>query len=339
MLDRILKRTPVMILAFFFSGASFAADWNCVVPNDADDDSEEAIATYQCISNWGTPVCPVGPYPCFDKLGNSTTPLESEDSEGPDGMMLIDDGERDQLGMCLSDVFLFSGRAMSCQRAGIKTAGQNCCADTDEVFQENVGSLSQTAMTGKAIAGVFRTAKAAVTAYRGATAVGQTVTQAAQAGAQAGQSAMMAAFDPTSLAISIAVYVVMEYLTKGCDQDSLETAMLKSSGFCHKVGTYCTKKIEFIGCVQKETSYCCFNSRMARIIHEQGRPQLAAFQDGWGAVKSPDCRGLTPEQFQALDFSEIDMSEYYRFLSGGVTQEMTEKANEAVNRYLDHAMD
>lgn len=52
---------------------------------------------------------------------------------------------------------------------------------------------------------------------------------------------------------------------------------------------------------------------MARIIHEQGRPQLHAFQpDGaWGTPAQPNCRGFSPDEFQALDFSKIDLSEYF----------------------------
>jgi conjugal transfer mating pair stabilization protein TraN len=32
---------------------------------------------------------------------------------------------------------------------------------------------------------------------------------------------------------------------------------------------------------------------------------------GWGTPKQPYCRGLTPEEFQALDFSKMDLTEYY----------------------------
>ena len=52
---------------------------------------------------------------------------------------------------------------------------------------------------------------------------------------------------------------------------------------------------------------CCFASKLARIINEQGRPQLGI---GWGSPEAPDCRGLSPEEFQSIDFSQIDLSEY-----------------------------
>jgi len=77
-------------------------------------------------------------------------------------------------------------------------------------------------------------------------------------------------------------------------------------GNCHYIGSYCSEKW-FGVCVQRKKTYCCFSSPLARIIHEQGRPQLGI---GWGTPKSPNCRGFTPEEFQKLDFSKIDFSEW-----------------------------
>jgi len=102
-----------------------------------------------------------------------------------------------------------------------------------------------------------------------------------------------------------------------CTQEDRELIQRRKAKTCHKVGTYCSKKI--LGkCVQKRTKYCCFNSKLARIIHEQGRPQLIAKgmwtptqNNGWGPKDDPDCRGFRPEQLQAIDFSKIDFSEYY----------------------------
>lgn len=80
----------------------------------------------------------------------------------------------------------------------------------------------------------------------------------------------------------------------------------KLDGNCHYVGSYCAEK--WLGvCVQKKKTYCCFSSPLARIIHEYGRPQLGI---SWGKPESPNCRGFTPEEFQKLDFSKIDFSEW-----------------------------
>jgi len=49
---------------------------------------------------------------------------------------------------------------------------------------------------------------------------------------------------------------------------------------------------------------------MGRIIQEQGRDQLLQFapNGNWGSAEAPNCEGLTPEEFQMLDFSRIDLS-------------------------------
>jgi conjugal transfer mating pair stabilization protein TraN len=115
-------------------------------------------------------------------------------------------------------------------------------------------------------------------------------------------------------AFGIVVIVVMRLLMgTGCDVNDIMTSNDLKSKRCHYIGTYCEKKILSM-CVQKAKGHCCFNSILARIIHQQGRPQLTSFQPAgaWGPAKRPNCRGFTPEEFQSLDFSKIDMSEYYQ---------------------------
>lgn len=96
-----------------------------------------------------------------------------------------------------------------------------------------------------------------------------------------------------------------------CKEEEKKLAKLNDQERCHYVGEYCSKKLN-LGftkiCVQWKKSHCCFNSKLARIINEQGRPQLAK---GWGSAESPECKGFTPEEFQKLDFSKIDMSEFF----------------------------
>lgn len=94
-----------------------------------------------------------------------------------------------------------------------------------------------------------------------------------------------------------------------CDVQDQQTAQLEDSGYCISLGSYCAERYEFIGCVQRARSYCCFNSKLARIIQEQGRAQLPDMP-GFGGAKSPQCRGFTLEEFQSIDFSKIDLTEY-----------------------------
>jgi conjugal transfer mating pair stabilization protein TraN len=47
---------------------------------------------------------------------------------------------------------------------------------------------------------------------------------------------------------------------------------------------------------------------LSRIINEQGRWQLSK---GWGSAQGPDCSGFTIAELQALDFSRMDLTEFY----------------------------
>ena len=78
-------------------------------------------------------------------------------------------------------------------------------------------------------------------------------------------------------------------------------------GLCHYVGTYCSQKVFFV-CTTKRKSYCCFPSKLSRILQEQGRTQLGK---GWGSAKHPDCSGFSATEFQRLDLSKMDFSEVY----------------------------
>jgi len=114
-------------------------------------------------------------------------------------------------------------------------------------------------------------------------------------------------FDPYSFAISLAVQVIMDMMS--CEPSEQALGMHRGANLCHYVGSYCSNEIPIIGtCIETTKSYCCFNSRLARIINEQGRPQLPK---GWGSGESPDCSGFTADQLARLDFSTMDLSEFY----------------------------
>ena len=100
-------------------------------------------------------------------------------------------------------------------------------------------------------------------------------------------------------------------MSGGCYPEEFSQARMAGEGGCHVVGEYCATRALSVCMVKKQTS-CCFSSKLGRIFHEQGRPQLTAFgaDGGWGAPRSPNCRGFTPEEFQSLNFGSMDLSEY-----------------------------
>ena len=64
----------------------------------------------------------------------------------------------------------------------------------------------------------------------------------------------------------------------------------------------------FRSCLSKRDVYCCFQSKISRILQEQGRPQIGKI---WGTPKKPVCDGFTIFEFQQLDLSVMDFSEIY----------------------------
>lgn len=78
-------------------------------------------------------------------------------------------------------------------------------------------------------------------------------------------------------------------------------------GLCHYVGTYCSEQLLFI-CSTKRKTYCCFESKLARILQEQGRAQIGK---SWGTPKEANCKGFSIDEFQKLDLSKMDFTEVY----------------------------
>jgi hypothetical protein len=118
-----------------------------------------------------------------------------------------------------------------------------------------------------------------------------------------------------------------------CWQNEQELQQKKSAGFCHYTGTYCSAK--FLGiCLQKVEAYCCFNGVLARIIQEQGRYQGLP-ENGWGPSDDPHCEGFTPTQFQALDWSKIDLSEYYAYIEQTFMPNIQNNINKGINNAVN----
>ena len=318
---------------------------------------------YACLNYNGVNRC--SPNACADAGGGATIDTMDES-------MLKDDA-RDPNGNCLGQLYIFNGKASRCRPPGLTVGLINNCCQSDEVMTEDTGStisnvasgiqtayeLGQVAYYGNALATGAAQMSAVTTSASGAvtsmtvvsTATGSTATisgaaaegaYAAMASGTTGASAVTAGveayaaalFNPATIIIAVVVMVVMKVLMgKGCDQADIQTGMQEKAKQCHYVGDYCYKKY-FFGCVQKAKGYCCFNSKMARIIQEQGRPQLTTFQPNgdWGAGSSPNCRGFTPDEFQALDFSKIDLSEYF----ADIQKDLTSKIQNSQQKITDN---
>lgn len=297
---------------------------------------------YPCLVPPGMtqPVC--SPQRCFDPHGSDgeSTTITTAIPE--------DNGPRAADGSCQGVLALFSGAGSRCRPPGLQVGMlQDCCDagfgggmqgnNTGAILtglrtawevgqvayygsQLTSGSASIIGITGSGstITSVTILTESSTVTLQGAAASGAfgaaTSGASGSAAVAAGLESYSAAlFNPLALSITGATLVATRILYgSGCDAQDLQTAFLLASGSCHHVGSYCAKKLPLVGCVQKAESHCCFNSRLARIIHEQGRQQLPGFHPlaPFGTATAPICRGLTPEEFQALDFGRIDLSEY-----------------------------
>ena len=264
-------------------------------------------------------------------------------------------------GACLGQVYIMNGAGAECKLSGVDSHFANCCKADDElvdVYAPYSGQLWLIRGVSSKMRMAYQVGKQALDLYNLAVsdptgaawsmfssgyppAVQDAVMDTMAAGgssADAASTAIMNSFSLTTMAVSVVVSFVLSYLmTSGCDAEDMETAALNALGNCHYVGSYCSKKVLGI-CLQRKKTYCCFNSKLARVLHEQGRPQLKTF-GGWGDAKLPVCRGFTPDEFASLDFSLIDLSEVYSDVEvkaqATIRSEGQSSISDYVHKYFD----
>ena len=314
--------------------------------------------THSCYMGMG---CPYGnQYSCMQSGSGSTgyqcspnacvDTTTAQDTGTPmDESYLQNDGQKDANGNCLGQMYIFSGKPSRCRPPGLTVGYINdCCNTNTQVISDDTGGAASTVVSnigtiynmaqvgygsylaatqGVEAAGTYASnTSAGVTAAIGAAeevaANGASAVEAITAGLESFATDLIAS---PAFIIGVVVFVVMKVLMgSGCDQGDIQTDMSRDSKMCHYVGDFCYKKYALIGCVQPAKGYCCYNSELARIFAEQGRPQLATFgaDGGWGAANSPNCRGFTPDEFQSIDFNKIDLTEYYSVIENNITQKL-----------------
>jgi conjugal transfer mating pair stabilization protein TraN len=100
-----------------------------------------------------------------------------------------------------------------------------------------------------------------------------------------------------------------------CSSEEMQLDVKDRMGLCHYVGEYCSEKALFV-CTTMRKSYCCYQSKLARVIQEQGRAQLGL---DFGSPQSPTCTGFTVDQFSKLDLSKMDFSEVFADFTSAVS--------------------
>lgn len=143
-----------------------------------------------------------------------------------------------------------------------------------------------------------------------------------------------------------------------CKAEENDLACKRLKGLCVELDDYCSKTISILGhdvCVQRKTVHCCFGSKLGRIIQEQGRRQLKAFNHtgvlmpqpadaaerhaqnmhlftmaGSGDPQQSYCRGLTFEEFSSLNWDLIDLKEF----TDGLAAEVKDKADQQIQQKM-----
>jgi conjugal transfer mating pair stabilization protein TraN len=100
-----------------------------------------------------------------------------------------------------------------------------------------------------------------------------------------------------------------------CSSEELQLDVKDRMGVCHYVGEYCSEKLLF-ACTTLRHQYCCFQTKLARVIQEQGRAQI---NKSWGDPSAPNCGGFSIAEFSQLDLSKMDFTEVYADFTSAVS--------------------
>lgn len=196
--------------------------------------------------------------------------------------------EEQSVEACLGEVQVFRGRESRCRTAGFQTRWDNCCNLGGKVFEDQyasktestVESMSQMSETFDNLAGTDTT--------------------------KMWEAIDFLTTNTPEVFAENAIADTANWLFSPCADDSGPAALI-SSDMCIELGEECIERWEFFGCVQRRKKYCCFKSQLAKILHEQARPQFPGFD--FGTMNAPNCSGFTLEQFQAIDFGSIDFTD------------------------------
>ena len=148
--------------------------------------------------------------------------------------------------------------------------------------------------------------------------------------------------DPLNLLNNDQLRILTDYLGAfqgGCDMNELMLNVAMKDKRTHFIGQYCLVKW-LAWCAQKAQMHCIFNSTLSRIIHEQGRPQLKRFgpDGGWGTPEQPNCEGFMVDEFQMLDFSRIDLSEFIALIQDRVIANLSNAVADKSNTFYEETL-
>lgn len=128
------------------------------------------------------------------------------------------------------------------------------------------------------------------------------------------------------------VYNMIKQL-QTCSAGEYMLGCKRAKGVCVKTGSRCKVKV-FGSCLQRMSVFCCFSTKLARIINEQGRSQIGR---GWGKNSNPDCSGFTVEEFSQLDLNKIDFADFTEDLVRELSPNIMKKYEDSMNNISNRA--
>ncbi|PYD36594.1 type-F conjugative transfer system mating-pair stabilization protein TraN [Serratia plymuthica] len=111
-----------------------------------------------------------------------------------------------------------------------------------------------------------------------------------------------------------------------CSSDEKALGKAKEKQLTVSLGETCARKVLGV-CIQKKQVYCTFDSKLARIIQEQGRSGQLGL--GFGGADSPDCRGITVDELSRINFDRINFQDFYQDLENNTA---VPDSNDLINR-------
>lgn len=212
-------------------------------------------------------------------------------------------------------------------------AGRQALGDLTQSLSTQFSSLLQSlgadVATDAAATGAANAVSGQVASQAASSAAEMGAEMAAQAGATAGssagatqatsQAAQMAGTALQYFNTAMAVYTIVSTLGKlltSCDPTEMTVGMEKKGGKCVTFPRYCEQSGP-LGCLKETERSCCYSSVATRILGQQIKGQLFPGRPfgGYGSNETPDCSGFSPAQLAQVDWSRIDMSEWFNALS------------------------
>ena len=340
-------------------------NFQCLTRNDnstcdeAELNEKCTLKQAKCIT-WVGDVCQTGEnvYQCLLKEGSSNQSDSCKDADFGKVMAGLEGAREFARYFDEESMTFFKGEQAKCTVKLGGAIGGDCCkpsgdpnkwrdsavmAGIDYAIGALASNYTYTVLITEAGAALSGIASAATAIGVGTTiapsvatmGVGATVIPAA------GTQVVAITFNPVLLVAAIVIMVVMAWLE--CDPEEKKTALRNKAGICHYVGSYCDQKI-LGACVTKAQSYCCYVSKLARIINEQGREQINKPWDSGlmpngstASVEHPNCTGFNQEELSQLDFSKLNLDEFIGDLmhitpdNNALTQRAQESANNMAN--------